>query len=245
MRALLLLESLLGILAFTRSVPPWKAPRGHEFEADEHTVVLTVTGEPCHFPFQYRRRLYHECTRRGRPGPQPWCATTPNFDQDQRWAYCLEPKKVKDHCSKHSPCQKGGTCVNTPGGPHCLCPEHLSGKHCQREKCFERQVLQFFDQNEIWYRSEPAGVVRCQCRGPDSHCKLLASQACRTNPCLNGGRCLEAEGHRLCHCPAGYTGRFCDVDTEARCYAGRGLAYRGTARTTRSGAPCQRWTSEA
>lgn len=23
------------------------------------------------------------------------CATTPNFDQDQKWAHCLEPKKVK------------------------------------------------------------------------------------------------------------------------------------------------------
>lgn len=34
---------------------------------------------------------------------------------------------------------------------------------------------------------------------------------CRTNPCLNGGRCLEAEGHRLCRCPEGYAGRNCDV----------------------------------
>nr|XP_055181687.1 coagulation factor XII isoform X3 [Nyctereutes procyonoides] len=201
MRLLLFLGSLLGSLESVLLTPPWKAPKEHNHRVDEHTVVLTVTGEPCYFPFQYNRQLYHKCTHRGRPGPQPWCATTPNFEQDQQWAYCLESKKVKDHCSKHSPCQKGGTCVNMPDGPHCICPEHFTGKHCQR--------------------------------------------GCHTNPCLNGGTCFQAETHRLCRCPAGYAGRFCDVDTEARCYHGRGLDYRGAADAALSGARCQRWASEA
>uniref|UniRef100_A0A8C5UM20 Coagulation factor XII n=1 Tax=Microcebus murinus TaxID=30608 RepID=A0A8C5UM20_MICMU len=244
MRALLLLGSLLVHLESTLSAPPWKAPKEHKVKVDEHTVVVTVTGEPCHFPFQYHRRLHHKCIHKGQPGPRPWCATTPNFDQDQRWAYCLEPKNVKDHCSKHSPCQKGGTCVNTLTGPHCLCPEHLTGRHCQREKCFEPQLLQFFHEDEMWYRVEPPGVAKCRCRGPDAHCKPVASRACRANPCLNRGRCLEAEGLRLCQCPEGYAGPFCDVDTEARCRDGRGLSYRGMAQTTLSGAPCQPWASE-
>uniref|UniRef100_A0A8C0SPV7 Coagulation factor XII n=1 Tax=Canis lupus familiaris TaxID=9615 RepID=A0A8C0SPV7_CANLF len=245
MRLLLFLGSLLGSLESVLLTPPWKAPKVHNHRVDEHTVVLTVTGEPCYFPFQYNRQLYHKCTHRGRPGPQPWCATTPNFEQDQQWAYCLEPKKVKDHCSKHSPCQKGGTCVNMPDGPHCICPEHFTGKHCQREKCFEPQLLQFFHEKEIWHRLEPAGVAKCECRGPDVHCKLVASQGCHTNPCLNGGTCFQAETHRLCRCPTGYAGRFCDVDTEARCYHGRGLDYRGAADAALSGARCQRWASEA
>nr|ACX47462.2 mutant coagulation factor XII [Felis catus] len=245
MRALLFLGSLLGSLESAFLTPPWKAPKEHEHRADEHTVVLTVTGEPCYFPFQYNRQLYHTCIHKGRPGRQPWCATSPNFEQDQQWAYCLEPKKVKDHCSKHSPCQNGGTCVNMPKGPHCICPEHFTGKHCQREKCFEPQLFQFFHEKETWHRLESAGVAECQCKGPDAHCKPLASQVCHTNPCLNGGSCLEAEGHRLCRCRAGYAGRFCDVDTEARCYDGHGLDYRGTAETALSGARCQPWASEA
>ncbi|XP_004632509.1 coagulation factor XII [Octodon degus] len=246
MRALLLLGSLLVSLESALSIPPpWKAPKEHKHREEQLTVGLTVTGEPCHFPFQYHRQLYHTCIHKGRPGPRPWCATTPNFDQDQQWAYCLEPGKVKDHCSKHNPCQKGGICVNTPNRPHCLCPEHLTGKHCQREKCFEPQFLQFFHENEIWLRNAPAGVVRCHCKGPDAHCKPIASRECRTNPCLNEGRCLEVEGHHLCHCPMGYTGPFCDIDKEANCYEGRGLGYRGQARTTISGAQCQRWASEA
>lgn len=244
MTALLFLGSLLMSLDLTLSVPPWKSK---EFKdgAGDPSVVLTVDGKLCHFPFQYHRRLYHKCIHKGRPGSRPWCATTPNFDEDQQWGYCLEPKKVKDHCSKHSPCHKGGTCVNTPNGPHCLCPEHLTGKHCQREKCFESQLLKFFHENEIWFRTGPGGVARCQCKGPQADCKLLTSQVCRVNPCLNGGTCLLVEDHRLCHCPAGYAGPFCDLDLKATCYEDRGLSYRGQAKTTVSGAPCQRWASEA
>ncbi|ELK30945.1 Coagulation factor XII [Myotis davidii] len=214
MRALLLLGSLVVILEPALMTPRWKDLRVPKPVEDEHTVVLTVTGEPCYFPFQYRRQLYHQCTRRGRIGFRPWCATTPNFDQDQRWGYCLKPQKVQDHCSTHNPCQQGGTCVNMPDGPRCICPEHFTGKHCQREKCFEPQLLQFFHENETWHRLEPAGVAECQCQGPQAHCKPLASRVCSNNPCLHGGRCLEAEGHRLCSCPEGYAGRFCDVGAE-------------------------------
>lgn len=44
------------------------------------------------------------------------------------------------------------------------------------EKCFEPQFLQFFQENEIWHRFEPAGVSKCQCKGPKAQCKPVASQ---------------------------------------------------------------------
>ncbi|KAF5920564.1 hypothetical protein HPG69_012045 [Diceros bicornis minor] len=224
MRALLLLGSLMASLELALSTPPWKAPKQHKHIAEEHMVEASGSLETWH-----------------------------------------GSSLSQDHCPLLS-----------------------------SEKCFEPQLLQVFHENEIWYRPGPAGVAKCQCKGPDGHCKPLASQVCRTNLCLNGGRCLEAEGRRLCLCPAGYAGRFCDVgesgsagkqeprphvgrarggggaregkaqeraagghrsswlqraplsrDTEANCYHGRGLGYRGTASTTISGARCRPWASEA
>ncbi|EGV96477.1 Coagulation factor XII [Cricetulus griseus] len=208
MRALLLLGSLLVSLDLTLPAPPWKGPKEFKHGADEPTVVLTAHGKLCHFPFQYHRRLYHKCIHKGRPGSRPWCAITPNFDQDQQWGYCSEPKKVK-------------------------------------EKCFEPQLLQFFHENEMWFRTGPEGVARCQCKPPEAHCKPLAIQACSADICFNGGSCFQVEGHQLCHCPAGYTGPYCNLDTKATCYDGRGLSYRGKAGTALSGAPCQQWSTEA
>uniref|UniRef100_A0A6I8P089 Coagulation factor XII n=1 Tax=Ornithorhynchus anatinus TaxID=9258 RepID=A0A6I8P089_ORNAN len=212
-------------------------------------LVITESGEPCHFPFQFHRRLYHGCIKRGRPGFKAWCATTKNYDRDQQWSYCLDQKdqkKGRDRCLQN-PCQKGGTCISTLKRVHCLCPSHLTGQFCQKEKCFEPQLLRLFPENEMWLRAEPPGVAKCQCQGPQVICKrsfLSASSACSTNPCLHGGNCLEAEKRQVCSCPAGFAGPFCDIDLRTSCYEGNGIGYRGTAQTTTSGRPCQAWNSE-
>ncbi|XP_070600411.1 matrix metalloproteinase-9-like [Erythrolamprus reginae] len=45
-------------------------------------------GEPCAFPFKLRGKSYSSCTREGRTDRRLWCATTSDFDTDQKWGFC-------------------------------------------------------------------------------------------------------------------------------------------------------------
>ena len=48
-------------------------------------------GQPCARSFMYKNQTYHSCTRDGREGidNQLWCSTTPDFDSDGKWGYCI------------------------------------------------------------------------------------------------------------------------------------------------------------
>jgi len=45
----------------------------------------TQCGTPCHFPFKYSGKTYHECTTHD--DVAPWCATKRKYD-DKNWGYC-------------------------------------------------------------------------------------------------------------------------------------------------------------
>ncbi|XP_070600410.1 matrix metalloproteinase-9-like [Erythrolamprus reginae] len=45
-------------------------------------------GSLCHFPFVFDGKSYSSCTTEGREDGLPWCATTPNFDQDKTYGFC-------------------------------------------------------------------------------------------------------------------------------------------------------------
>ncbi|KAJ8393546.1 hypothetical protein AAFF_G00060190 [Aldrovandia affinis] len=47
-------------------------------------------GEPCHFPFRFLGDSYDSCTSEGRGDGKLWCATTSDYDQDQKWGFCSD-----------------------------------------------------------------------------------------------------------------------------------------------------------
>nr|XP_033800440.1 lymphocyte antigen 75 isoform X1 [Geotrypetes seraphini] len=63
---------------------------------DIYTRDGNAHGKPCEFPFQYKGKLFHDCTidERSESG---WCATTFDYDSDGKWGVCLKSVNGCDH----------------------------------------------------------------------------------------------------------------------------------------------------
>ncbi|KAJ1105573.1 hypothetical protein NDU88_002978 [Pleurodeles waltl] len=48
----------------------------------------TADGEPCQFPFLFLEKEYGECTTEGREDGRLWCATTYDYQKDEKWGFC-------------------------------------------------------------------------------------------------------------------------------------------------------------
>ncbi|XP_007455042.1 PREDICTED: lymphocyte antigen 75-like isoform X2 [Lipotes vexillifer] len=83
-------------IASTNSSDVWKKGGSEEnLCAQPYHEIYTRDGNsygrPCEFPFLVNGTWHHECIRDGdRSGP--WCATTLNYEYDQKWGICLQPE---------------------------------------------------------------------------------------------------------------------------------------------------------
>nr|XP_023665196.1 hepatocyte growth factor activator isoform X2 [Paramormyrops kingsleyae] len=210
--------------------------------------VFTVDGQECKFPFRYAGMVHHQCLPTH--SSRFWCSTTSNFDRDRKWAFCVSEElgtSAADPCQDH-PCANGGLCTSDPrrGAFVCHCPEPFTGNLCSQEKCYEESHRKHYDLGESWGRIHMRGVEQCTCEGGQAVCERARYTACDRNPCQNEGTCrsLTSTGEVVCACRAGLGGGHCSINLEERCYEGNGVDYRGTARTTLSGAHCLPWSSE-
>ncbi|XP_056622392.1 protein jagged-1b isoform X2 [Triplophysa dalaica] len=107
------------------------------------------------------------------------------------------------HCDS-SPCGLGATCQETPQGFQCRCPPFWTGRTCQlgNSSC-----------QGLCLNGGRCENSQCECVSGFSgkHCQVVLN-ACDSNPCVNGGHCVERHGGRgmFCSCLMGYSGTYCE-----------------------------------
>ncbi|XP_032065246.1 coagulation factor XII isoform X1 [Thamnophis elegans] len=205
--------------------------------------VTSSSEESCHFPFRYQRKMHYYCLPSDLLKSQRWCATTENYDRDQQWKFCQKEERPTGYCDPN-PCQNGGVCEARKAGFHCTCTAGFHGRRCETEGCFGSQRGLHVGKKETWLQYFPStGLKECRCNRKKILCKTVHGKACRSNPCLNGGQCIQLGQNLVCSCPEKFSGPLCDIDHTEICYSGNGHLYRGMAQSSSSGAPCLPWDS--
>ncbi|XP_075050457.1 hepatocyte growth factor activator serine protease isoform X2 [Mixophyes fleayi] len=215
-------------------------------------TVMTEDGKLCKFPFRAGGHLHFSC-RSGLISKRKWCATTRNFDRDQKWGYCVTDSSLQtvlqNHCAMN-PCQNGGTCINAPfrNTYNCWCPEEFSGDDCEVAKCFDQAHYQYYDVGDTWTRIHQGKVEQCTCQDSQIQCHTGERyKACKMNPCLHGGACrlMVATGQTVCGCRDRYVGKYCNIDVRQKCYDyDNATEYRGVEKKSQSNQTCLRWNSD-
>lgn len=141
-----------------------------------------------------------------------------------------------DRCNPN-PCQNKAQCHSLSGDFYCSCPDHYEGKTCSelKDHCKTNQckvidsctvaVVTNDTQQQVWHISSnvcgphgrcislPAGNFSCSCKPgfTGTYCHENIND-CSSNPCRNGGTCIDGISSFECVCPGGWEGNLCDVD---------------------------------
>uniref|UniRef100_A0A8C6T5Y0 Delta-like protein n=1 Tax=Neogobius melanostomus TaxID=47308 RepID=A0A8C6T5Y0_9GOBI len=137
------------------------------------------------------------------------------------------------HCC---PCENAATCHSMGQDFYCACPEGYEGKTCAtlKENC-QTTPCQVIDSCTVAVASNDSSSVRhissnvCGPRGrcvshPTGNFTCICDEGfsgiychenindCVSNPCENGGTCIDGINAFQCVCPDGWEGRLCDLN---------------------------------
>lgn len=108
-----------------------------------------------------------------------------------------------NRCLKHPSCING-YCTNNS---NCNCLPGWQGADCDKNACSEKPC----QNNGVCQVIENVNDFKCICPlGYGGYLCQQVTDACATNKCLNGGKCLKiSKDDFICKCPQRYTGRYC------------------------------------
>ncbi|KAG2458799.1 ITB6 protein, partial [Polypterus senegalus] len=81
--------------SWKRYLTSGEGPCAHPYE-EIHVVQGNAHGSSCVLPFKYNNKWYYECTAEGREDGRLWCATTSQYDRDEKWGFCPNPERLND-----------------------------------------------------------------------------------------------------------------------------------------------------
>ena len=117
--------------------------------------------------------------------------------------------KVFHYCVSTAPCasscKNGGQCESDGRTYYCRCPEHFSGKRCEKAPCTPNPCQHGGNCSFTAEQGE-----RCSCGdGYGGKTCAVVVDPCIQRPCRHGGECIKASNHYRCICGPDYHGKHC------------------------------------
>ncbi|MGH0146894.1 UNVERIFIED_CONTAM: hypothetical protein FKN15_008665 [Acipenser sinensis] len=148
-------------------------------------------------------------------------------------------ESVKSNPCNPNPCQNQASCYNVGGDYYCACSEDYEGKncsnfkdHCKNTPCevidsctiavatnSTQEGLRYISSNVCGPHgqciSQPGGNFTCACEKGFTgiYCHENVND-CITNPCKNGGTCIDGINSFQCFCHDGWEGNLCEINVD-------------------------------
>ncbi|XP_020782374.1 protein crumbs homolog 2a [Boleophthalmus pectinirostris] len=144
---------------------------------------------------------------------------------------CTDTGFEGDHCEvdipecESNPCQHGATCQEQVKGYICNCWPGYEGTNCEVDidecaeqpcenggECFERSDPSHWEMDwELSFADASGYICQCQPGFAGENCSVNINE-CESEPCQNGGACLDQVNGYTCTCTPGFLGLQCELN---------------------------------
>ncbi|KAF7241028.1 hypothetical protein EYD10_12445 [Varanus komodoensis] len=129
------------------------------------------------------------------------------------------------------PCQNGATCLEGVGLYSCACWPGYLGPHCEDDVdecatrpclngglCLQRSNQSYYGEQadfpeQFSYQGAAGFLCRCRPGFEGERCSIDVDE-CMSQPCQNGGSCVDLENGYRCQCLPGFSGVECATDVD-------------------------------